>query len=56
MEKRIALLELNEQAHLEIFDYCRMMPNRNIPKNLMLVRESFRDTLKERSLAATDQL
>ncbi len=57
MEKRIALLELNKQARLEIFDYCRMMPEQEHPEKFnALVRESFRDTLKERSVAATDQL
>ena len=57
MEKRIALLGLNEHARLEIFDYCRMMPEQEHPERFnMLVRENFRNTAKERSIAATDQL
>src|SRR5882672_2787633 len=56
MEKRIALLELNEQAHLEIFDYCRMMPEQEHPEKFnALVRETFLKTTAELSLAATDQ-
>jgi pimeloyl-ACP methyl ester carboxylesterase len=55
MEKRVALLELNEKARLEIFDYCRMMPEQEHPEKFnALVRETFRDTSKERSMAATE--
>jgi pimeloyl-ACP methyl ester carboxylesterase len=55
MEKRIALLELNEKARLEIFDYCRMMPEQEHPEKFnALVQEIFRDTSKERSMAATE--
>jgi pimeloyl-ACP methyl ester carboxylesterase len=57
MEKRIALLELNVRARLEIFDYCRMMPEQEHPEKFnSLVRENFRNTPKERSIAATEQL
>jgi pimeloyl-ACP methyl ester carboxylesterase len=57
MEKRIALLELNEKARLEIFDYCRMMPEQEHPEKFnALVQETFRDTSKERSMSATEQL
>ena len=56
MEKRISLLELNEQARLEIFDYCRMMPEQEHPEQFNeLVREALLQTTPERSLAATDQ-
>lgn len=55
-EKRIALLELNERARLEIFDYCRMMPEQEHPEKFNeLVREAFLETTETLSLAATDQ-
>ncbi|MDQ1640134.1 MAG: hypothetical protein QOF62_3473 [Pyrinomonadaceae bacterium] len=57
IEKRIALLELNEHARLEIFDYCRMMPEQEHPEKFNeLVREAFLETGEELSLAATDQV
>jgi pimeloyl-ACP methyl ester carboxylesterase len=56
MEKRIALLELNEHARLEIFDYCRMLPEQEHPEKFNeLVREAFLETTEALSLAATDQ-
>jgi pimeloyl-ACP methyl ester carboxylesterase len=56
MEKRIGLLELNENARLEIFDYCRMLPEQEHPEKFNeLVREAFLETSEELSLAATDQ-
>ena len=56
MGTRIALLELNERGRLEIFDYCRMMPEQEHPEKFNeLVREAFLETAPERSLAATDQ-
>ncbi|HBB89621.1 MAG TPA: alpha/beta hydrolase [Blastocatellia bacterium] len=56
LEKRIALLELNERARLEIFDYCRMMPEQEHPEKFNeLVREAFLGTTETLSLAATDQ-
>ena len=56
MEKRIALLELNEQARLEIFDYCRMMPEQEHPEKFNeLVREAFLEAAERLSFAATDQ-
>jgi pimeloyl-ACP methyl ester carboxylesterase len=56
MEKRTALLELNERVRLEIFDYCRMMPEQEHPEKFnTLVREAFLTTKPERSLAASDQ-
>jgi pimeloyl-ACP methyl ester carboxylesterase len=56
MEKRIGLLELNERARLEIFDYCRMLPEQEHPERFNeLVRETFLKPIEERSLAATDQ-
>lgn len=55
-EKRIALLELNERGRLEIFDYCRMMPEQEHPEKFNeLVREAFLETTETLSLAATDQ-
>jgi len=41
--KALALLELNPRAGLEVFDYCRMMPEQEHPEKFnSLVRESFR--------------
>ena len=52
MEKRIALLGLNEHARLEIFDYCRMMPEQEHPEKFnALVRENF---LKRAAAAASE--
>jgi pimeloyl-ACP methyl ester carboxylesterase len=56
MEKRIALLELNDHARLEIFDYCRMMPEQEHPEKFNeLVREVFLETAETLSRAAGDQ-
>ncbi|HKP45090.1 MAG TPA: alpha/beta fold hydrolase, partial [Pyrinomonadaceae bacterium] len=45
IEKRVALLELNERARLEIFDRCRMMPEQEHPEQFNeLVRDTFRDS------------
>jgi len=56
MGTRIALLDLNERGRLEIFDYCRMMPEQEHPEKFNeLVRAAFLETTPERSLAATDQ-
>ncbi|MEP6743537.1 MAG: alpha/beta fold hydrolase, partial [bacterium] len=42
MEKRVALFGLNERARLEIFDYCRMMPEQEHPEKFnALVRANF---------------
>jgi pimeloyl-ACP methyl ester carboxylesterase len=42
MEKRAALLESNEHVRLEIFDYCRMMPEQEHPEKFnALVGETF---------------
>jgi len=44
-----ALLQLNPRASLQVFDYCRMMPEQEYPEKFnALVRESFRT----RSVAA----
>jgi pimeloyl-ACP methyl ester carboxylesterase len=41
--KARALIELNPRAWLEVFDYCRMMPEQEHPEKFnALVRESFR--------------
>ena len=56
MEKRIALLELNEHARLEVFDYCRMMPEQEHPEKFnALVREAFLETAEPLSLAASEK-
>ena len=39
----LALLELNQRARLEVFDYCRMMPEQEHPDRFnQLVRDTFR--------------
>ena len=56
MEKRIALLDLNEHARLEVFDYCRMMPEQEHPEKFnALVREAFLETAEPLSLAASEK-
>ncbi len=42
LEKGVALLQLNPNASLEVFDYCRMMPEQEHPERFnQLVRETF---------------
>ena len=49
LEKGVALAELNSRATLEVFDYCRMMPEQEQPERFnALVRANF----LPRSLAA----
>lgn len=56
MEKRTALLDLNEHARLEVFDYCRMMPEQEHPEKFnALVREAFLETAEPLSLAASEK-
>lgn len=56
LQKQTALMESNANARLEIFDYCRMMPEQEHPEKFnALVREAFLKTTKELSFAATDQ-
>ncbi|MBA2704238.1 MAG: alpha/beta fold hydrolase [Blastocatellia bacterium] len=56
MEKRIGLQELNPHARLEIFDYCRILPEQEHPEKFNeLVRETFLEANEVLSLAATDQ-
>ena len=44
VQKRIELLDLNENARLEIFDYCRMLPEQEHPEKFNeLVRTTFRE-------------
>ena len=41
--KALSLIELNPRASLEVFEYCRMMPEQEHPEQFnSLVRESFR--------------
>jgi pimeloyl-ACP methyl ester carboxylesterase len=52
--KAVALIELNPRAWLEVFDYCRTMPEQEHPERFnKLVRESFKqqytDQLDERA-------
>jgi pimeloyl-ACP methyl ester carboxylesterase len=57
LEKQTALLKSNAHARLEIFDYCRMMPEQEHPEKFnALVRENFRNTAKEHFRVATKQL
>ena len=50
IEKRIALLKLNRKRALEVFDYCRMMPEQEHPEKFnKLVREAFLETAEELS-------
>ena len=42
LEKAVALLPLNPWARLEVFDYCRMMPEQEHPERFnALVRDAF---------------
>ena len=51
VEKGESLHELNPRARLEVFDYCRMMPEQEHPEKFnTLVREA----LTARSLAASE--
>jgi len=49
METGISLLELNPRAALEVFDYCRMMPEQEHPEQF---NELVRQTFLARSAAA----
>ncbi|HEX6046830.1 MAG TPA: alpha/beta fold hydrolase [Pyrinomonadaceae bacterium] len=41
--KALALIELNSRARLEVFDYCRMLPEQEQPERFnKLVRETFK--------------
>lgn len=43
LSKAMALMELNPRAQLEVFDFCRVMPEQEHPEKFnALVRESFR--------------
>ena len=43
----LSLIELNPRASLEVFDYCRMLPEQEHPEKFnSLVRESFRSVLR----------
>jgi pimeloyl-ACP methyl ester carboxylesterase len=42
VEKGVSLLELNPRASMEVFDYCRMMPEQEQPEKFnALVRDAF---------------
>src|SRR5882724_5333035 len=42
LEKGFSLLQLNPRAVLEVFDYCRMMPEQELPEKFnALVRDTF---------------
>jgi pimeloyl-ACP methyl ester carboxylesterase len=45
------LLELNPRAALEVFDFCRMMPEQEQPEKFNAL---VRDTFLARSAAASD--
>ncbi len=45
----VALLEANPSASLEVFDYCRMMPEQEHPEKFNIL---VRDALLARSAAA----
>ena len=49
VEKGVSLLELNPRASLEVFDYCRMMPEQEHPEKFNAL---VRDALAARSAAA----
>lgn len=49
-EKIASLLELNDQASLEVFDYCRMMPEQEQPERF---NKLVSDTFLARSAAAS---
>ena len=51
ISKADALLELNPRAELEVFDFCRMMPEQEHPERFnALVRKTFAGKLKVKSL------
>ncbi len=55
LQTQTALMESNSNARLEIFDYCRMMPEQEHPEKFnALVRENFGKATEELSLAATE--
>jgi pimeloyl-ACP methyl ester carboxylesterase len=42
LEQAVALIEANPRASLEVFDYCRMMPEQEHPERFnVLVRDAF---------------
>jgi pimeloyl-ACP methyl ester carboxylesterase len=54
VEKGVSLQELNPRATLEVFDYCRMMPEQEQPEKFnALVRATF---LARSAAAASDSL
>jgi pimeloyl-ACP methyl ester carboxylesterase len=53
LEDGISLLELNPHATLEIFDYCRMMPEQEHPEKFNALA---RDTFLTRSAAAAGEV
>lgn len=56
LQTQTALMESNPNARLEIFDYCRMMPEQEHPEKFnALVRDNCRKATEELSIAATDQ-
>ncbi len=52
LEKAVALLGLNPRARLEVFDYCRMMPEQEQPERF---NELVRNTFLARSAAAASE-
>jgi len=52
LEKGVSLLRLNAGAGLEVFDYCRMMPEQEHPEKFNAL---VRDTFLARSAVATSQ-
>jgi len=49
--KANALLDLNPRAELEVFDFCRMMPEQEHPELFnALVRDSFPEKVKLKSV------
>ncbi|HAF24707.1 MAG TPA: alpha/beta hydrolase [Blastocatellia bacterium] len=49
VDKGLSLLDLNPRARLEVFDYCRMMPEQEQPEKFNAL---VRDTFLARSIAA----
>jgi pimeloyl-ACP methyl ester carboxylesterase len=52
LEKAFSLLQLNPRATLEVFDYCRMMPEQEHPERFNAL---VRDTFLVRSVAASSE-
>jgi pimeloyl-ACP methyl ester carboxylesterase len=52
LEKAISLLRLNPRASLEVFDYCRMMPEQEHPERFNAV---VRNTFLTRSAVAASE-